>query len=92
MTSASGRSKGTPQEPSAPKRPADTEQARRTWAVAQETDDDVAASTERILREREREPPAEQDPGTPRATHNRLSGARLRARCGSRCRQPRRPA
>ena len=36
-----------------PKPPADSEQVRRTRAAAQQTVDDVAATTERILRERD---------------------------------------
>jgi hypothetical protein len=44
---------GKPREPSVPKPPADSEQVRRTRAAAQRTVDDVAATTERILRERD---------------------------------------
>jgi hypothetical protein len=47
-----------PREPSVPEPPADTEQVQRTRAAAQQTVDDVAETTERILRERdEGEPP-----------------------------------
>jgi hypothetical protein len=68
MTAPVADQSGTPKEPS--KRPADTEQARRTWAVAQETVDDVAETTERILRERDHEPPSEQAPSTLRDNDN----------------------
>jgi hypothetical protein len=62
MTAAVADESGKPREPSVPEPPADTDQVRRTRAAAQQTVDDVAATTERILRERdegERPPGAE---------------------------------
>jgi hypothetical protein len=60
MTAPVADERDEPREPSVPKPPADAEQVRRTRAAAQQTVDDVAATTERILRERDEgeRPPA----------------------------------
>ena len=52
---------GKSREPSVLKPPADSEQVRRTRDAAQRTVDDVAATTERILRERDE---GERPPGS----------------------------
>jgi hypothetical protein len=53
MTAPVAEESGNPREPSVPEPPTDSEQVRRTRAAAQQTVDDVAATTERILRERD---------------------------------------
>jgi hypothetical protein len=53
MTATVADESGKPREPSVPKPPTDSEQVRRTRAAARQTVDDVAATTERILRERD---------------------------------------
>ena len=58
MTAPVADESGKPTEPSVPEPQADTEQVRRTRAAAQQTVDEVAETTERILRERdEGQPP-----------------------------------
>ena len=51
-----------------PKPPADSEQVRRTRAAAQQTVDEVAETTERILRERD-------EANAPRHPHPRKPSA-----------------
>ena len=51
--SARGRGERQTQGAVVPEPPTDSEQVRRTRAAAQQTVDDVAATTERILRERD---------------------------------------
>jgi hypothetical protein len=60
MTAPVTDERGKPREPSLPKPPADSEQVRRTRTAAQQTVDEVADTTERILRERDEgeRPPA----------------------------------
>jgi hypothetical protein len=53
MTAPVADESGKPREPSVPEPPADSEQVRRTRAAAQQTVDEVAETTERILRERD---------------------------------------
>jgi hypothetical protein len=69
MTASLADESGKPREPSAPKPPAESEQVRRTSAAAQQTVDDVAATTERILRAREDK--GLQEPGPRKPSANR---------------------
>jgi hypothetical protein len=69
MTAPVADRNGKPRAPSVPEPPADAEQVRRTRAAAQQTVDDVAATTERILRAREDK--GLQEPGPRKPSANR---------------------
>ena len=67
---------GKSREPSVLKPPADSEQVRRTRDAAQRTVDDVAATTERILRASATRASALRDPQARKPSANRRTQSR----------------